>query len=128
MNILLDTHAFIWWNEDDRKISSEISLLLKDPANQIWLSLASVWEMQIKVQLGKLKLNRPLAELIEQEVRINRLRLLSISLEDIYHLNRLPMHHRDPFDRIIIAQAMAGGFQLVSDDSNVKRYEVNLLW
>jgi PIN domain nuclease of toxin-antitoxin system len=128
MNILLDTHAFIWWNEEDKKIPPSVSLLLKDPANQIWLSMASVWEMQIKIQLGKLKLKRPLSEFIDQEVRINRLRLLSIGLGDIYHLNRLPMHHRDPFDRIIIAQAMGGGFQLVSDDSDIKLYGLSLLW
>lgn len=128
MNILLDTHAFIWWNEDDKKIPSGVSLLLKDSANQIWLSMASVWEMQIKIQLGKLKLKRPLAELIDQEVRINRLHLLSIGLDDIYRLNRLPMHHRDPFDRLIIAQAMGGGFQLVSDDSDIKLYGLSLLW
>jgi len=128
MNLLLDTHAFIWWNEGDKKLPSKIDQLLRDRSNQVWLSLASVWEMQIKVQIGKLRLSRPLPDLIDQEIRVNRLRLLSISYDDILHLEQLPMHHRDPFDRIIIAQALTGGFHLVSDDSNMPMYDVPLLW
>lgn len=128
MNLLLDTHAFIWWNENNPRISSRLNGLLRDPGNQLWLSTASVWEMQIKMQLGKLQLQRPLRDLIDQEMNINRLRLLSVGLEDIYALDKLPMIHRDPFDRIIIAQALAGGFHLVSDDAHVKSYNVQVLW
>ncbi|HEY1082342.1 MAG TPA: type II toxin-antitoxin system VapC family toxin [Prosthecobacter sp.] len=128
MNLLLDTHAFIWWNEGDLRISPSLNTHLRDPANTLWLSMASVWEMQIKTQLGKLHLRRPLQELVEQEMQVNRLRLLSIGLEDIYSLGNLPMIHRDPFDRIILAQALAGGFHLVSGDANVQSYGVPIIW
>ncbi|MDI1311295.1 type II toxin-antitoxin system VapC family toxin [Prosthecobacter sp.] len=101
---------------------------LSDRSNQIWLSYASVWEMQIKVQIGKMKLGAPLADLIDQEVRVNRLRLLSISYDDILKLDNLPMHHRDPFDRMILAQTLTGGFHLVTCDSEFSAYGVNLFW
>ena len=128
MNILLDTHAFIWWNEGDARNSTHLHRELRDPANTLWLSMASVWEMQIKSQLGKLQLQKPLHLLIEQEMQVNRLRLLSISLEDIYSLARLPALHRDPFDRIIVSQAIAGGFHLVTNDTNIRGYHVPVLW
>lgn len=128
MNLLLDTHAFIWWNEGNPRISAKLAGLLGVPNHTLWLSMASVWEMQIKSQLGKLVLRRPLQDLIKQEMDVNRLRLLSIGLEDIYSLGQLPMIHRDPFDRIILAQALAGGFHLVSDDANVQSYGLPIIW
>ena len=79
MNYLLDTHAFIWWNESSARLPAHVRQALSDRTNQIWLSHASSWEMQIKVQIGKLKLSAPLADLIDQEIRVNHLRLLAIS-------------------------------------------------
>lgn len=128
MNYLLDTHAFIWWNENSPKLPGHVRQTLSDRSNQIWLSHASVWELQIKIQLGKLKLGAPLADLMDQESRVNRLRLLSISYDDILKLDSLPMHHRDPFDRMIIAQALTGGFHLVACDSEFPAYGVPLFW
>ena len=128
MNYLLDTHAFIWWNEGSPKLPVDVRQALSDRSNQIWLSHASVWEMQIKVQIGKLKLGAPLADLIDQEIRVNRLRLLAISYDDIMRLDSLPMHHRDPFDRMIIAQTLTGGFHLVADDSEFPPYGVPIFW
>jgi PIN domain nuclease of toxin-antitoxin system len=128
MNYLLDTHAFIWWNENSTKLPAHVRQTLSDRSNQIWLSHASVWELQIKIQLGKLKLGAPLADLIDQESRVNRLRLLSISYDDIMKLDSLAMHHRDPFDRMIIAQALTGGFHLVACDSEFSAYGVPLFW
>ena len=128
MNYLLDTHAFIWWNEGSPKLPVDVRQALSDRSNQIWLSHASVWEMQIKVQIGKLKLGAPLAGLIDQEIRVNRLRLLAISYDDIMRLDSLPMHHRDPFDRMIIAQTLTGGFHLVADDSEFPPYGVPIFW
>lgn len=128
MNYLLDTHAFIWWNENNPRLPAHVRQALSDRTNQIWLSHASVWELQIKIQLGKLKLGAPLADLIDQEARKNRLRLLSISFDDILKLDSLPMHHRDPFDRMIIAQTLTGGFHLVACDSEFAAYGVPLFW
>ena len=128
MNYLLDTHAFIWWNENNPKLPTQVRQRLSDRSNQIWLSYASVWELQIKVQIGKLTLGAPLADLIDQEIRVNRLRLLSISYGDILKLDSLPMHHRDPFDRMIIAQTLTGGFHLVACDLEFPAYGVPLFW
>lgn len=128
MNYLLDTHAFIWWSENSPRLPDSVREVLSDRANAIWLSHASVWEMQIKMQLGKLKLRANLAELIEQEIRVNRLRLLAVSYDDILRLGSLPMHHRDPFDRMILAQTLSGGFHLVACDSEFAAYGVPLLW
>ena len=128
MNYLLDTHAFIWWNDNSPKLPAHVRQTLSDRSNQIWLSHASVWELQIKIQLGKLRLGAPLADLIDQESRVNRLRLLSISYDDILKLDSLPMHHRDPFDRMIIAQVLTGGFHLVACDSEFPAYGVPLFW
>lgn len=122
MNCLLDTHTFIWWNENSPRLPSLVRQTLSDRSNQIWLSHASIWEMQIKAQIGKLALGPPLPDLIEQEVRINHLHLLPISYEDILQLDALPLHHRDPFDRIIIAQALRRGFHLVADDAQFAAY------
>ncbi len=92
------------------------------------LSLASVWELQIKSQLGKVELPLPLAELLHKHVVQNRLFIEPFIREDIFALSSLPSHHRDPFDRLIIAQARRGGFQLVSCDPEIARYDVDVLW
>ena len=128
MNYLLDTHAFIWWNEGSPRLPAPVHEALSDRTNQIWLSHASVWEMQIKVQINKLKLSAPLRDLIDEEIRANSLRLLAISYDDILKLDSLPPHHRDPFDRMIIAQTLNGGFQLVADDSEFPAYGVPIFW
>lgn len=128
MNYLLDTHSFIWWNENSPRLPVHVRQALSDRSNQIWLSHVSVWELQIKIQIGKLTLGAPLADLIDQEIRLNRLRLLSISYDDILKLDSLPMHHRDPFDRMIIAQTLMGGFHLVACDAEFAAYGVPLFW
>jgi PIN domain nuclease of toxin-antitoxin system len=128
MRLLLDTHAFIWWDADPQKMSSRAYSACMDSSNTLHLSLASVWEMQIKVQLGKLDLRLPLAHLIRDHQARNGLVLEGIELPDILRLETLPMHHRDPFDRMIIAQTMERGFHLVACDSEFSAYGVPLFW
>lgn len=128
MRLLLDTHAFIWWDSMPQRMSAKAYSACLDPANSMHLSLASVWEMQIKAGLGKLNLRLPLADLIRDHQVRNGLILESIELPDILHLDSLPMHHRDPFDRMIIAQALTGGFHLVACDSEFPAYGVPLFW
>lgn len=128
MNYLLDTHAFIWWNEGSPQLPAHVRQTLSNRSHHIWLSHASVWEMQIKVQIGKLRLRAPLADVIDQETRMNRLRLLPISYDDIMRIAHLPMHHRDPFDRMILAQTLTGGFHLVANDSEFAPYGVPIFW
>jgi PIN domain nuclease of toxin-antitoxin system len=127
MRLLLDTHIFIWWNGNLSLLSAQTRSLCEDKANTLVLSLASIWEMQIKYQLGKLSFNQPLSEIIESQQRTNGIELLPISPEHIYALQNLPLHHKDPFDRLLIAQANAEGIHLITADSVFQQYEVQLL-
>jgi len=127
MNLLLDTHIFIWWDSQSASLSASARNLCDDPNNTLYLSLTSVWEMQIKQQLGKLELTRPLDVLIAEQQHVNGLRILPIQLDHILALGNLPAHHRDPFDRLLIAQAQTEGMSLISDDALLKQYDVIVL-
>ena len=128
MKLLLDTHVFMWWDSDQSRLPPRVLAACKPPANSLHLSLASVWEMQIKHQLGKLPIGQPLVELLRDHQTRNALRLEAVTLQDILALSTLPPHHRDPFDRILIAQAKRGGFRLVSCDPEIARYDVEVWW
>ncbi len=128
MKILLDTHVFIWWAGEPEKLSPNALEACNDQDNDLILSVVSVWEMQIKMQIGKLKLNRPLRDLIEAQKGANDFQILPVSLDHVFRLENLPMHHRDPFDRLLIAQTMEEGSVLVSKDEIFSDYAVNLLW
>jgi len=127
MKLLLDTHAFVWWAGRSRKLSPKALAACEDKANQMLLSVVSVWEMQIKAQLGKLKLDRPLKELIAIQ-QANGLQVLAVKLDHVLALDSLPAHHKDPFDRLLIAQANTEGAFLVSNDHVFSAYQVNLWW
>jgi len=128
MRLLLDTHAFIWMDAQRAKLSQAASAAILDPHNKIFLSMASVWEIQIKSQLGRLELRQPLTELIQEQQEDNSLQLLPIELEHIAGLAALDHYHRDPFDRMIISSAKCANMQLVSNDSAFNDYPVTLLW
>lgn len=128
MNLLLDTHAFIWWYSEPEKLSISVLAACLDVTNTLALSVASVWEMQIKAQLGKLQLTKPLSEIIQHQQDQNQLQILPVTLPVILALDDLPLHHRDPFDRLLIAQARVDQFVLVSNDSQFKKYSVSLFW
>ena len=128
MKILLDTHAFIWWDSDISQLSPTALQLCQDPANTLLLSAASVWEMQIKQQLGKLKLKLPLREIVQTQQESNGIAVLPVQLAHVLLLEQLPLHHRDPFDRLLIAQANAEQAALLSCDSVFGKYQVNIIW
>ena len=128
MKLLLDTHAFIWWDGDQSKLSAAALGACQSLANSLHLSLASVWELQIKMQLGKLALRLPLADVLRDQQQQNGMALEPVTLEDILALSALPTLHRDPFDRLIIAQANRRGFHLVTHDPELARYPVPVLW
>jgi len=128
MRLLLDTHAFIWWDEDDSRLSDKARRALADPKNSVHLSLASVWEMHIKLMLGKLTLQASLSELLTDREARNGLMIEQITREDIFALERLPPLHRDPFDRMIVAQAVRGQFEVVTHDDEVGSYGVKVFW
>ncbi len=128
MNVLLDTHVLIWWSISPGNLSETVYQLLDDQSNSLFFSLASIWEMQIKLQIGKLTLNLPLPQLIENQCQTNGLQLLSIETSHIYALNNLPPHHKDPFDRILIAQAIVETIPIVSIDGIFDNYPIQRLW
>lgn len=125
MKILLDTHIFIWWNGDLERLSPPTRALCEDKSNTLILSLASVWEMQIKSQLGKLTFNQPLPKLIESQQN-QGVELLPVTAQHIYALQHLLAHHRDPFDRILIAQAKIEKLLLVTVDPLFQQYGVEI--
>ena len=128
MNLLLDTHTFIWWDSAPKKLSPQVLTLCHDQDNTILLSVASVWEMQIKLQLGKLQLRLPLEEILKNQQQTNNIRVLEVTLAHVLALDGLPAPHKDPFDRLLVAQANAESAVLVSRDKMFKRYPVKLLW
>lgn len=128
MKLLLDTHAFIWWFNEPEKLSTKALTLLTDGGNDLILSVASIWEMQIKVQLGKLKFTVSLRELVESHEQKNGVQVLPVELEHVLTLDTLPPYHKDPFDRLLVAQASVEGASLISSDPVFSSYPVNLLW
>jgi PIN domain nuclease of toxin-antitoxin system len=122
------THLFIWIENNTAALSPTAFTIIADKNNTIFLSLASVWEMQIKIQIGKLKLVNDLSDVVEEQQQVNSLQLLPISPQHIYNLSQLPFHHKDPFDRLLSSQAITEGFALLSQDSKVAAYGANVIW
>ena len=128
MNLLLDTHAFLWLRFSPDKVSNAALTAYQDDNNQIFFSLVSIWEIQIKQQLGKLELDIGLADLLQEQCGNNQLELLPIKLNHILDLKKLPFHHKDPFDRLLISQTFSEGMVLVSSDEFFSDYGVDVLW
>ena len=128
MRLLLDTHAFLWINEDSERLSQTVKDLCSSGEHEFYLSIASPWEMQIKHQLGKLSLAMPVEELVDKNRQENNINLLPIDLTHISYLEQLPAHHKDPFDRIIIAQAIIEGLTVVTVDHAFADYSVPKIW
>lgn len=128
MKLLLDTHAFIWWDSEPERIPATTLSRLEDPENAVFVSLASLWEIQIKTQLGKLTLRTDLAEVVRQQQMENAISLLTISLMHILELDQLLHHHKDPFDRLIIAQARIEQATIVTCDHAFKAYDCETVW
>lgn len=128
MRILLDTHAFLWWTSDSPELTDNVRAIIADETTECWLSLASCWEMAIKISLGKLRLSAPLERFIPEQLAANGIRLLNIDFRHIGAVEDLPFHHRDPFDRLLVAQALAEDLVLVTKDNAFTRYEVKCVW
>ncbi len=128
MRLLLDTHVFMWWDSAPDKIPEETFTLLKQPQNELLLSLVSVWEMQIKVQLGKLTLRNDLKDIVQQQQTTNGIELLPVSLAHVLDIDKLPYHHKDPFDRLLIAQSRVESVLLVSGDRIFQQYDCTVVW
>jgi PIN domain nuclease of toxin-antitoxin system len=127
VNYLLDTHTFIWTASEPEKLPKTVAEIISDENNSIFCSVISILEIQIKVQIGKMTLRSPIEELIKEQQE-NNIQLLSVQLPHVLKVGELPLHHRDPFDRLLIAQAMVEGYTLLSKDENFKAYSANILW
>ncbi len=128
MRLLLDTHTLLWADVEPDRLSETAHSLLFDMENELLLSCASLWEMQIKVMLGKLTLRMPLPELVKEWETEQELTVLPITQRNIYEVSLLPSIHNDPFDRLIVAVGRCEGATILSDDPEIKKYPVPVIW
>jgi PIN domain nuclease of toxin-antitoxin system len=128
MKLLLDTHVFLWLDGDAVGFPAAVRTACESVENIVYLSAASVWEMQIKIMLGKLKTGIPLERLVGDYLSDNALVILPVQLEHVWHLGALPRLHGDPFDRMLVAQARSEGMTLVTADAAIHQYPVDVLW
>ena len=128
MRLLLDTHAFLCFITDDPQLSPDAKTLIADPANEIFVSPASFWEVAIKVSIGKYPLAVPYETLITKGMEDNAFNILPIEPEHAAVLTAMPFHHRDPFDRMLIAQAIVEQASIVSADALIDMYPITRLW
>ncbi|HON91720.1 MAG TPA: type II toxin-antitoxin system VapC family toxin [Sedimentisphaerales bacterium] len=128
MNLLLDTHAFLWFIDGSAKLSQRARELIEDQGNAKLVSVASLWEMGLKMSLGRLELAQPFGDLIPRQMELNGFGLLPVRISHIARIISLPFQHRDPFDRMIVAQCVAEGLSVVSLDSVFDKYSVQRLW
>ena len=125
MKYLLDTHTLLWFLAGDKKLSHRARQLIDDPSNEKFLSIASLWEIAIKVGLGKLDLDKPFEQMFPERLDFNRIQILDITVDSLIKLTTLPFHHRDPFDRLIIAQGLVEGLPIISVDMIFDAYGID---
>lgn len=128
MNLLLDSHVFLWLMNEPERLPRKVLAMCERPANSLYLSVASVWELQIKQTLGKLTMQQPLKAILDEQQQINSLEVLPVKLNHLWRLSDLPRVHNDPFDRLLIAQAIVEDMSLVSADQMFSSYPVKLFW
>lgn len=128
MNVIVDTHALLWHYLDDPRLSTAAKATISNPANQVFVSAASHWEVAIKLSTGKYTLQVPFASFIQEAIHDNGFSLLSIEPRHSAELVSLPYHHRDPFDRVIIAQAIVEKLEVVSADPVFDLYPIRRIW
>lgn len=128
MRLLLDTHIFIWYVLNNQRLSNQVRMLIDDADNEILLSTAIIWEMAIKHSTGKLNFSLPFEVFVKQQISLNNFNLLDIKINYLNVVATLPFHHRDPFGRLLIAQAMVEQIPILSADSVFDAYPIQRLW
>ena len=128
MRYLLDTSALLWYVADHQRLSSVATQILNDPATDIHLSLASIWEVAIKFNKGKLILPLPFDDFVDVTIRRYSLRILSIQVPHLRRVARMPLHHRDPFDRLLVAQSIVENIPIITSDAAFDRYSIARVW
>ena len=126
MKVLLDTHTFLWAIIDEKKLSPRVRRIMA--SSELWWSVVSLWEAIQKAQIGKLSLPLPAGPFLTDELSSNHVRLLPVSLSHVLRVEELPLHHRDPFDRLLIAQSIEEGWPIVTADPWFARYPVDVIW
>ena len=128
MRYLLDTHTFLWWIDDDPRLSDRVRSIIRGADNEIVFSAASAWEIAIKSQLGRAEFPAELVRLVAEQVVANSFTSLSIEIRHALYLATLPLIHRDPFDRMLIAQSLVDDLPLLTADLTIGRYDVPTIW
>lgn len=128
MRYLLDTHGLIWFIGGDARLSAHARRLIEDERSELFVSIASLWEMAIKFSIGKLELGLPFGDLFPEQLARNSIGLLGITVEHLRGVSDLPLHHRDPFDRLIIAQSQIEQLPVISIDAALDAYGVRREW
>jgi len=128
VRLLLDTHVFLWWVADDRRLSPRAARAIAGPRNDVHVSAASVWEIVLKAATGALRLDGRPALLIPEQIEVNAFVPLAVTVAHALAASSLPEIHRDPFDRVLIAQAVTEGLRLVTGDQTIRSYPVESLW
>jgi PIN domain nuclease of toxin-antitoxin system len=128
LNYLLDTHAFLWWIEDDIRLSENAREVIINPDNEIIISVISTWEIIIKHSLGKLSLSEAPKDYIEEMLAVNEFTVLPIKLAHTFQIAELPNHHKDPFDRLLIAQSQIEQMPIITLDRQIIKYPVQTFW
>jgi PIN domain nuclease of toxin-antitoxin system len=128
VRVLLDTHAFLWWIFDKPEVSSRAREIIADGRNELLFSAASGWEIAIKAGLGKLEVPGDLERFLTGQLSRNAIETLPVYLSHALHTYTLPGHHRDPFDRLLVSQALLEGLPVLSADSQISRYSVEVIW
>ena len=128
MKYLLDTHTLLWFLQGDKKLSDKARQFIDNPSNEKFLSVVSLWEIAVKVSLGKLALGKSFERLFPEQLHFNRIQILDITVDSLIKLTTLPFHHRDPFDRLIIAQAFVEEPPIIGADTAFDAYGINREW
>lgn len=128
MDYLIDTHTLLWIVTDSPKLSDRAKELYLNPENKIFFSLASIWELAIKSSLSKLTLEIPLEEFVDEHIKGNDIQILNIELPHILRIEKLPFHHRDLFDRLIICQQIENNLPIIGSDKEFDKYGVRRIW
>ena len=128
MRVLIDTHIYVWATLDDPRLNKRARGILNSTENELFFSLASLWELSIKIQSGKLRTLTSSIAFLHDSLAANRVSVLPVRYDDLLSLEQLDAHHRDPFDRILVAQAIANDLKLLTEDKQIKLYPVQTVW
>ena len=128
MKVLLDTHAFLWWITEDQRLSERAREVISDGGNELFFSVASGWEIAIKAGLGRIEIPKPIARFLMDQLRLNRIEVLAIQLSHALCIYELPLHHRDPFDRMLVCQAQVEKMPILTSDAAFAGYDLEVVW